>query len=53
MTWLNDYLKPENFLLIVLIVATIATPLLIYYFDRNWKIPTLVFDGVWYQNSQS
>jgi hypothetical protein len=54
MSWINsikldDYLKPENFLLIILIIATIVTPLLIYYFDRR-KIPKLIFDGVWYQN---
>jgi hypothetical protein len=54
MSWMNsikldDYLKPENFLLIILIIATIVTPLLIYWFDRR-KIPILKFDDVWYQD---
>jgi hypothetical protein len=56
LTWLNSikidpqYLKPDNFLLIILISATVITPLLVHYFEQR-KIPILYFDGLWKSDS--
>ena len=44
--YFQAFTKPENLLLIILIGATVAIPLLVYYFQRR-HIPKLSFDGLW------
>jgi hypothetical protein len=59
LTWLNsiktdsDYLKPANFLLIILILVTGVVGLiaLFTYIAEQRKIPILYFDRVWKQDS--